>query len=149
MRLKIQQPRILNGYIIQPWNYNIAARINAALEAVNGRATQHTFRGNSDLAEVARMAETALDKIGLPKGERKAAVATMVSGDKLPSAYKWSRNVVRTSVTIERGPRDWFLVAVERSEGGDPPGQPTVTISADQRVAAMAVLEKQNRIKIS
>jgi len=84
-----------------------AAKIVAALHAVNGRATAHVATGLADLIAAREYGENALATISLPKSERRGAVYVYQSGEVLPAAYKYA--AATTTVFIERGGADWFL----------------------------------------
>ena len=63
-------------------------KLQAPLDAVNGRATSHTITRPEEVRSIAREAETALDKLGLPQAHRRGARAEHVSGKGLPNAYR-------------------------------------------------------------
>jgi hypothetical protein len=114
---------------------NIAA-LQAALEKANGNAIAHTYRHASQILEVAVGAESQLAALQLNKRESAGAVACACSGSRLPSAYKYARNVTR--VTLVRGSSDWFLTDIKsfstfsRSEG-----ETRVTLTAAQGAKAI------------
>jgi len=89
-------------------------KIVQALAEVNGRASAHVFEFYSQIARLAETAEKALAELGVPKISRKGAAYTAESGEKLPSAYKYSATT--TFVEIERNASAWYLVKIKRSE---------------------------------
>jgi hypothetical protein len=76
-----------------------AAKIQAALDAVNGRASEHTYRTYGDIARLVTEAETRRADLRLSKREAKGIQVVSVSGDAVPTAYKWSRNATRVELT--------------------------------------------------
>jgi hypothetical protein len=88
-----------------------AEKIEAALKAVNGRATGHTFTDFSSIEEVAEKAEEALDDLDMPASYRRGARYCADSGSPVANAYQSARK--GTHITIERGTKGWYLVAVE------------------------------------
>lgn len=82
--------------------------IVAALAQCNGKSEAHTYTTYAEIETIAFNAETKL--LGLvTKKMASGAKFTSQSGKALPNAYKYTRQV--TSVQIERGSSDWYLVA--------------------------------------
>jgi hypothetical protein len=90
-----------------------APKLQAPLDAVNGRATSHTITRPEEVRSIAKEAETALDKLGLPQAHRRGARAEHVSGKGLPNAYRHTG--IATRLLFERGSKAWFLVDVQRA----------------------------------
>lgn len=88
------------------------AKITAALVAVNGKATSHTYASYLSARYEARNAEERLIALGIAKSDRRGARLRAESGEKLPTAYK--REAITTVITIERGSSHWYLTAVQR-----------------------------------
>ena len=126
--------------LIDPKN---EAKIVAALGAVNGRASDHTYTTLGDIAAVAREAEKQLLAL-LPKTEAPGAVFTSVSGGAVPRSYKYRR--IGTYVRLERGSSGWFLMDVGRMEIYDGGGYQTLHLTQDQHVEAVTRFSKQYRI---
>lgn len=102
-------------------------RIDAALDRVNGKAGKHTAKAY-EVRYFAQYAEKTLDDLRIPKAHRKGAIASAMSGDDLPSAYKYQP--VRTEFTIVRGASGWFLTAARREDyGGLRVRTPSITLS--------------------
>ena len=94
---------------IDPNNPKSVAAITAALHAVNGTATAHTFTSAEEMARLATIAEEWVAQVLLVLSERPGARMTCESGDKVANSYRYSR--VGTSVTLERGSsKTWYLV---------------------------------------
>lgn len=93
------------------------AKIEAALEKVNGKARAHTITSHSELAELAERAEEALKASGLLllKDRRGARLTFSPSGPGKAYAKKAFR-VTTTSIVIERGPSGWLLTRAQRAE---------------------------------
>jgi len=115
--------------------------VRAALDAVNGRATAHTYHMSCQVADVAREAERALARLNLSKSARRGARYVSQSSGNLPKAYKY--NAIGTTVTLERGASAWFLVDVTACDirPGAAPFQ-RLTLTPDQDAAAVAALRK-------
>jgi hypothetical protein len=89
------------------------AALAAALAAAHGRATSHTARP-SNLRPVAERLEAQLAELGIAKRDRAGATARYVSGDKVPSSYKYARTV--SVVDMTRGSSGWYVTAIARPE---------------------------------
>jgi hypothetical protein len=81
--------------------------ITSALVSANGRATEHTFNGATQILEAAAAAEAQLERLFLSKAQRVGATATSTSGRAISRSYKYPRTT--TCIAIERGNRDWYL----------------------------------------
>jgi hypothetical protein len=94
--------------------------VEAALLAVNGKATAHTFTTYNALVDASQWAEKQLNTLGIPKGQRTGARLMALSGEAVPNAYKYSRQ--GTYILMERRAAGWYLTEVEAStiykEGG-------------------------------
>ena len=75
------------------------AKIQTALDAVNGRASDHTYRDYADLAALVADAETRRENLRLSKHEARGMQVHCVSGNRVPRAYKWSRKATRVKLT--------------------------------------------------
>ena len=109
--------------------------LTAALLAVNGKATAHALTRASELEGVADQAEAQLAKLGLPVSARKGATFVRISGQKLPSAYKYKVKI--TQATLVRGASGWTLTelaSVEKWHGGG--SMLTLTAAQDERIMA-------------
>ena len=76
-----------------------AGRIQRALDAVNGGAREHTYRLYHDIARLVIEAELRRADLRLSKREAKGIQVVSVSGEAVPTAYKWSRNATRVELT--------------------------------------------------
>lgn len=123
---------------------NIVA-IQAALAAINGRATQHTFSAD-EIVDVALAAEF---KVIALLGNKKDVVGATVfagSGDKLPNTYKYGRQV--NQITIERRSSGWWLVYIcsfgtlDKSAGST-----RLTLTPEQDAKAVARFKKSYGVK--
>ena len=81
--------------------------IQAALDAVNGRATRHVI-GHPTALEVAQRAEKWLEKRGCPKKSRKGTRVEYTPEG--PSASSYGYSCKSTWIRLERGRSHWYLV---------------------------------------
>jgi len=109
MRLKITYPTTHDLAA----NIKINAALQAALDSVNGRASNHTATV-SDIRDQAVEAEVRLADLHIAKKDRHGAQRVYTSGDSVPGAYKWSRKATR--FVVERGATDWYLIDVKAVE---------------------------------
>lgn len=97
-----------------------AAAIEAALAAVNGRASAHAFTSFEEVADLAASAEEAIADLNIPKTARAGAVWYQTSGAAVANAYKGTRQ--GTSVKLVRRTSGWHLEAAASAtlykEGG-------------------------------
>jgi hypothetical protein len=87
--------------------------IEAALKAVNGKASAHTCTTGGDVYSIAHMAEAKLDRLGLPKSHYAGAVFIAQSGDVLPARYGYKAQT--TNIRIERRSTGWVLTDITNS----------------------------------
>ena len=80
--------------------------IQSALNSVNGKSQAHTFQPFEIFELVCRL-DGELVRLGIPKTKRHGAKIVARSGEKLPSAYKYSRTV--NWVVIELRKSGFFL----------------------------------------
>ena len=119
---------------------NNAAKIWAALDAANGKATSHTIRSAATVCDIAADAESRLS--ALPKAERKGATLTHTPAGPSASSYKYAAQTTR--ILIERRATGWFLISAARAEVYPrAPQRDVMTISPAQRdeIARRAVAE--------
>ena len=90
-----------------------AAKINEALDAVNGKATAFTIHFYDDVMKYAEQIEKMLEKSHLPKAERGGVIAVIRPAGPSANAYKYAAK--STAITIERGSKDWFLTKVSEA----------------------------------
>jgi hypothetical protein len=112
----------------------------AALAAVNGQATEHTYTEYA-LEHVAARAEAQMTALGLTQAQRAGAVVHCVSGGSVPNAYKFSRWLTRATLTRTSG--GWWLTAASRVSGWA--GFEALYLTEQQDAAAVAHLRKGYR----
>jgi hypothetical protein len=112
----------------------------AALAAVNGQASEHTYTPHALMA-VAERAEAQMDALGLTLAQRAGAVVHCVSGGSVPNAYKYSRAL--TGATLTRTSGGWWLTAASRVKAWD--GREALHLTKQQDAAAIAHLRKGYR----
>jgi len=107
-------------------------KITDALRAVNGRASKYVIDDFAYVNAIAEDAEKDLAKATIPKADRSGARVSYAPGG--PRAKSYGYSAKSTKVTIERGSRDWFLVAITSSDVY--PGQnerTTISVTNKQR----------------
>jgi len=117
-----------------------AAKINAALDAVNGKATSHTIRSWVLVDSIAEAAESRL--AALPKAQRAGATLAHIPAGPSASADKYAAQTTR--IVLERRATGWFLISAARAEVYPrAPQRDVMTISPAQRdeIARRAVAE--------
>ncbi len=82
--------------------------IQAALDAVNGKATRHVI-GHPTALEVAHRAERWLEQRGCPKRSRKGTSVTYVPEG--PASMSYGYTCKSTWICLERGSQHWFLTS--------------------------------------
>jgi hypothetical protein len=122
-----------------------AKAIEAALAAVNGRATQHVFKRMSEIEWLAASAERKLDALKVPKFMRAGAEWVETSGAEVSSAYA-KKNSTRkaTTVQIARKSSAWYvtrILAGEVYKEGGGPGR--LILTKEQAAKAVAEFSKQ------
>ena len=88
-----------------------APAVEAALEAVNGRASTHAFTAYSEIAPLAVAAENAV--LTLLDSQRHAVGARYVATSGAPVANRYDFKRRGTIATLERRATGWFLIAAE------------------------------------
>ena len=76
-----------------------AAKIQAALDAVNGRASEHTYCVYGDIARLVTEAETRRTDLRLSKREAKGMRLRCVSGARVATSYNWKRKATWVELT--------------------------------------------------
>lgn len=113
-----------------------SAALEAALTAVNGTATKHTFGGWHQLSAAVDSAETeALGLLGA-KNYLPGMEVHATSGGQTTAAYKYSRIV--THVVLQRRASGWFLVSAHTgSLGPSQSGSARLSLTVEQAGLAM------------
>ena len=120
-----------------------ADKIMAALEAVNGRAREHTFCMFLQLSDLAEKAEKELIAL-VKKSDAAGAVYVATSGREMPNSYKYAR--VATKVILERGAKSWFLISVEGAAIYNSGGDEYLILNQTQDTKAVERLRSKYRI---
>lgn len=125
------------------------AQIEAALQAVNGRAQAHCYTTFTEIESLAETAEDSLGDLGIPKGLRHGASWNETSGGRVSNSY--DRNGHRrqaTRVMIERRVSGWYLTTIAKAEisqqGG---GAGRLTLTADQDAEAVRRMRSSYSVK--
>ena len=124
-------------------NVKDIAKVQTALDAVNGRARTHTYTLATDVLRLARLADDARIRLYLTKKDALGMECRYISGDPVANAYKYGRTV--TQVTLRYCRTGWFLVSCKRHDyygttGGD---HELVVLTARNDAAAVAELRKR------
>jgi len=118
--------------------------IQAALDAANGDAKQHTLTfGKSVLSIAEYFEERVISTVGTKK-MAPGAKAVYMSGVDIPTAYKYSRIVTR--LEMERKGKDWFLTAVDTETAYNKAGAVYLVLTKEQDEAAIAKLRESYRV---
>jgi hypothetical protein len=119
---------------MKPIKIEDAAAIEAALAAVNGRATTFTIKTAEQVARIAFKAEATLAN-SLTKAARTGAqVAYTPAG---PSAKSYKQPATSTTIVLERRAAGWVLIAVGRATVYPrTPSRLTILLSPEQHMAA-------------
>jgi hypothetical protein len=98
-----------------------AKKIDLILNAVNGRASDHTYCKFSDFESDAESIILRAEKLLGGKKYSVGAKAVIESGGSVPNAYKYSR--VGTRISLECRASGWFITDICRTtlwaKGGD------------------------------
>jgi hypothetical protein len=97
---------------MKPIKITDTAAITAALLAVNGKATAHTYTHAHQVAKIAEEAEAELEALSIPKKHRAGARYTAQSGSRLANAYK--HVALTTCVTLTRNSTSWTVASVSQ-----------------------------------
>ena len=123
---------------------NIQA-IRAALIEANGKSCTHTYSVD-ELLDVADVAESQVIAL---LGNKKDVVGATIharSGDKVPNAYKYGRQINR--ITIERRSSGWHLVYIGCITITEKCGAYSrLTLTAEQDAKAIARFKKAYEVK--
>jgi|GEM_PF-5397431 len=76
-----------------------AGKIQRALDAVNGRASEHTYCLYHDIARLVTEAETRRADLRLSKRDAKGMRVHCVSGARVPTSYDWQRKATWVELT--------------------------------------------------
>jgi len=117
-----------------------AAKVEAALKAVNHASVAHTFNTFDQVAREADNAERALLDL-INKGDAKGAFYVTVSGDAVPNAYRYARKGTR--VVLERGAKGWFLIELNAEPVYQSGGSKWLTLTPAQDAKAVERLRKR------
>lgn len=95
-------------------NITHTAKIIAALDAAQGRATARTI-SPEDLVAHAAEAEKQMETAGVPKALRRGATLRILPA-RVANSYKYAAEGTRA--TLERGSTGWFLTSASRGHCG-------------------------------
>lgn len=114
------------------------AKIEAALHAVNGHASQHAYTSYGEIAGLSARADRGLVGLGIAKSHHQGAVLKAVSGGRVPNAYKYTRRA--TFVALERRSAAWWLIEVAATDIYKDGGKERLHLTQRQDVIAVEAL---------
>jgi hypothetical protein len=112
--------------------------IQAALDAANGRATEHTITSAAMVQSIAMDIEKRLLRFVQHKMYLPGASAVRVSGSAITSAYKYSRYA--TTVCFEFRKAGVYITDVRRTSIGGSGGGTNLTLTPEQDGCAIRAL---------
>lgn len=112
-------------------------KIEAALRAVNGSATAHTYASAFAIANIALRAESELARSLVNRSNAAGAKYISVSGIDVARSYKRPRAATR--VTLLRGSTAWYLVGVESVQIWQQGGRSRLVLTREQADRAAAI----------
>ena len=116
-----------------------AEKINAILDTVNGKASDHTYRSFNNFSVDA---EALIWKIENLLGGKKycpGAKFSIESGSSVPSAYKYTR--IGTRVEFECRASGWFITEISRADIWSKGGESKIVLTPDHHEQAVIVLK--------
>jgi len=121
-----------------------AAAIEAALLAVNGKASAHAITAFSEIETIAQSAEAQLESLGIAKGRRAGAFYRKTSGEKMCNAYARKAHLrAATSVMLERRSTGWWLVSASKTDVWQSGGAERLHVTGPQADEAVAAVKAQ------
>jgi hypothetical protein len=111
-------------------------KIQALLDAANGRATEHVISEAWAVPTIIARFESELRDLLPSKALFAGARAAYRSGQALPNAYKFSRLV--TYMELERRATGWYITTLEARHEYRQAFKPRLTLTAEQDAAAIA-----------
>ena len=115
-----------------------AEKINAILAAVNGKATDHTYKTFADMVTACNFEISRAESL---VGGKKFAIGIKImveSGHKVTSAYKYTR--IGTQVKLECRASGWFITDICRADIWQKGGQSTILMTPSHHERAIKVL---------
>lgn len=124
-----------------------AAKIEAALELINGKATAHTYTTFAEVLSQAVLAEHKREKIFLLKKDAAGLQAQAISGDTMPVCYTYGRKATR--LKIERNATGaWFVIEIVATSIFPSGGYDAqLHLTPQQNICAMKGLQNQYVVK--
>lgn len=120
------------------FNIKNETKINAALDSVNGRASDHTYTTYADFAADAWRIAHKIEKLLGGKKYCIGAKFSIESGDSVLHAYKYSR--IGTRVLLECRASGWFITDIQRVDIYSRGGSSTITFTQAHHEQAVKVL---------
>ena len=121
-----------------------AAKINALLGEVNGRASGHTYY---EFVDFKNEAERFISKIEALLGGKKyclGAKFSIESGGSVKSAYKYTR--IGTRISLECRASGWFVTNIQRADIWARGGESKIVLTQAHHDQAVKVLRDGSQI---
>ena len=116
-----------------------AEKINAILDTVNGRASDHTYCKFTDFESDAENVISRVEKLLGGKKYCPGAKFSIESGSSVPSAYKYTR--IGTQVNFECRASGWFVTEIKRADIWAKGGESKIVLTPDHHEQAVIVLK--------
>ena len=114
--------------------------INIMLGEINGKSLAHTADARN-IFELAELMEIKLEKFSIAKKDRAGATASGMSGNSVPTSYRYSRII--NTYTIERGASAWFLISATKTETWGNADKDRLSLTVAQRDIAVSKFTSQ------
>ena len=133
-------PSQLSGDDMNNIKFNIAnaAKINALLGEVNGRASDHTYYKFTDFESDAGNIISRVEKLLGGKKHCVGAKAIIESGDSVPNAYRYTR--IGTRISLECRASGWFVTDIKRVDIWAKGGESRIVLTQAHHDRAVKVL---------
>lgn len=130
----------------QIWRYKMnlkfkienAAKINALLDSVNGRASDHTYSKFSDVEVEAKYYISKIETILGGKKHCRGVKFFIQSGGEVSGGYKYAR--VGTQVSLECRASGWFITNIQRADIWARGGRSKIEFTQSHHDQAVSVL---------
>ena len=115
-----------------------AAKINALLGEVNGRASDHTYCKFTDFESDAENVISRVEKLLGGKKYCLGAKFSIESGDSVPNAYRYTR--IGTRLSLECRASGWFVTDIKRVDIWAQGGKSAIVLTQAHHDQAVKVL---------
>ena len=116
-----------------------ADKINAILDAANGKASDHTYRSFYNFSVDAEAVIWKIENILGGKKYCPGAKFSIESGGSVPSAYKYTR--IGTRISFECRSSGWFITEISRADIWSKGGESKIVLTPAHHDRAVNVLK--------